>query len=109
MSDSNLPSKSQLESVAAKLREHVGHFWSAFSQMEKTSFILFAVSLTFVAITLFCFSSLDRFPTYAGAFTTAIFAFLAYRFTKEKFRLELFEKRWSVYEKALEFVVEWSK
>jgi hypothetical protein len=29
---------------------------------------------------------------------TAIFAFLAYKYNKEKFRLDLFEKRWEVYE-----------
>ena len=29
---------------------------------------------------------------------TAIFAFLAYKYNKEKFRLELFDKRWEVYE-----------
>ena len=95
--------RTRLELFATKLKANVSNFWNAFSQTEKICFILFAFLLFLIAIVLFCSSSLDRFPTYAGAFTTAIFAFLAYRFTKEKFRLELFEKRWSVYEKVLEF------
>ncbi|MEO9167422.1 MAG: hypothetical protein ABI230_03375 [Aestuariivirga sp.] len=103
MSDGNTPFKNRLQLFATKLKANICYFWSVFSQTERTSFILFAVLLFLVAIILFCSSSLDKFPTYAGAFTTAIFAFLAYRFAKEKFRLELFEKRWSVYEKVLEF------
>lgn len=34
---------------------------------------------------------------------TAIFAYFAYRFSKEKFRLDLFDKRFAVYEATLEF------
>ncbi|MBL1147369.1 MAG: hypothetical protein HND56_02885 [Pseudomonadota bacterium] len=32
-----------------------------------------------------------------------VFSFLAYRHTKERFRLDLLDKRWEVYEKVLEF------
>ena len=74
-----------------------------FSHSERTSFVIFVLMLGLVAIILFFSASLNMFPTYAGFFTTAVFAFLAYRFTKEKFRLELFEKRWTIYEKVLEF------
>ena len=34
---------------------------------------------------------------------TAIFAFLAYKYNKEKFRLELFEKRWEVCQNIAKF------
>ncbi len=34
---------------------------------------------------------------------TAVFSFCAYKFAHEKFRLDLFEKRWEIYEKTLGF------
>lgn len=34
---------------------------------------------------------------------TAIFSYFAYRFSKERFRLELLAKRWEIYEETLKF------
>jgi hypothetical protein len=42
-------------------------------------------------------SKLELLPSVILGCITAIFAFCAYKYTKEKFRLELFEKRWEVY------------
>ncbi len=41
-------------------------------------------------------SKLELLPSVILGCITAIFAFCAYKYTKEKFRLELFEKRWEV-------------
>ena len=45
-----------------------------------------------------CRTLLQQF--FFGTFT-ASFAFLAYRFTKEKFRLDLYDKRWKFYENLI--------
>jgi hypothetical protein len=41
--------------------------------------------------------------TMAFSTATAIFSYFAYRFSKEKFRLDLFDRRFAVYEATLEF------
>ncbi len=46
---------------------------------------------------------LEILPATFFSVSTALFSHLAYKFAKEKFRLDLFDKRWAVYEHALEF------
>ena len=48
-------------------------------------------------------SKLELLPSVILGCITTIFAFCAYKYTKEKFRLELFEKRWEVYENINKF------
>lgn len=45
----------------------------------------------------------EPLPTLVFSGVTAYFSFWAYRFSHEKFRLDLFEKRWAIYEQTLEF------
>ena len=46
---------------------------------------------------------LEFLPTTFFSAATAYFSNRAYNFAKEKFRLDLFEKRWEVYENTLKF------
>jgi hypothetical protein len=48
-------------------------------------------------------SKLELLPSVILGCITAIFAFCAYKYTKEKFRLELFDKRWEVYRNIAKF------
>ena len=51
----------------------------------------------------FCFFYPEQIPTFTFTAITAGFAYQAYRYTKEKFRLDLFEKRWEMYENVMSF------
>jgi hypothetical protein len=51
----------------------------------------------------FCVFYPSQIPTFTFTAITAGFAYQAYRYTKEKFRLELFEKRWEVYSAIVHF------
>jgi hypothetical protein len=48
-------------------------------------------------------SKLELLPSVILGCITTIFAFCAYKYTKEKFRLELFEKRWEVCQNIAKF------
>jgi hypothetical protein len=48
-------------------------------------------------------SKSESLTNYTLLIITTIFAFLAYKYNKEKFRLELFEKRWEVYRNIAKF------
>jgi len=60
---------------------------------------IFVVSLLILIGT----SKLELLPSVILGCITTIFAFCAYKYTKEKFRLELFEKRWEVYRNIAKF------
>lgn len=60
---------------------------------------IFVVSLLILIGT----SKLELLPSVILGCITAIFAFCAYKYTKEKFRLELFEKRWEVCQNIAKF------
>lgn len=45
----------------------------------------------------------DLLPATFCTIITLHFSYYAYKFSKERFRLDLFDKRWEVYEKVLEF------
>ncbi len=46
---------------------------------------------------------LDLLPATFFSIVTALFSYWAYIFSKEKFRLDLFEERWEIYKHVLEF------
>lgn len=46
---------------------------------------------------------LELLPPTFFSVITAVFSYQAYLYSKEKFRLDLFEKRWEIYEHVLEF------
>jgi hypothetical protein len=45
----------------------------------------------------------DTVPAIVLGGVTCIISYAAYRFSREKVRLDLFEKRWAIYEKTLDF------
>jgi hypothetical protein len=65
--------------------------------------IIFSAIFVLFVFMLWSIEKLELVPTSFGAIATAMFAFLAFRFSKEKFRLDLFERRWSVYENTWKF------
>ena len=60
---------------------------------------IFVVSLLILIGT----SKLELLPSVILGCITTIFAFCAYKYTKEKFRLDLFEKRWEVCQNIAKF------
>ena len=52
---------------------------------------------------LFSLGKLELLPATVFTLFTAALAFLAYHFTRARFRLDLFEKRWEVYENTWKF------
>ena len=74
-----------------------------FSSYERIAFALFFLIFVLFSIMLWSIDKREFIPASFGAIAAAAFAFLAFRFTKEKFRLDLFEKRWSVYEGIVQF------
>lgn len=71
---------------------------------EKSTFqfCLLALITTSIAF-LILDDKAENIPSVLFSGLAAFFAFHAYLFTKEKFRLDLLEKRWSVYEETLKF------
>jgi hypothetical protein len=65
----------------------------------------FYLAIVFL-VTLFRDNPIGDIPflaTTAFSTLTLVFAYLAYRFSKEKFRLDLFDKRFAIYEATLTF------
>lgn len=63
-----------------------------------------------LVIVLLCLSYLlvdvkkyDQLPATFFSAITVLFSYWAYKFSQDKFRLDLFDKRWEVYEHTLEF------
>ena len=63
-----------------------------------------------LAVVLLCLSALlidvkkyELLPATLFSAITALFSYWAYKFSEDKFRLDLFDKRWEVYEHTLEF------
>ncbi len=52
---------------------------------------------------LYCVDELGAIPTFIIASIALFFSHYAFLFSKEKFRLELLEKRWEIYEETLKF------
>lgn len=84
---------------------HLRDLWKSAksSSTENIVYTGFALALLFLVLLLFGTDKLELLPATFFSATTAAFSFLAYKFSKEKFRLDLFEKRWAVYESTLEF------
>jgi len=67
--------------------------------------LLFIVIVAIYAL-IFLNGSFDNIPfmaTTVFSTGTVIFAYFAYEFSREKFRLDLFDRRWTVYEATLTF------
>lgn len=77
--------------------------WSSFIAFEKSVILIFTVVFIFFCPILWTIGKLEYVPTSLGALITAMFAFLAYRFSKEKFRLDLSQHRWAIYESLMAF------
>lgn len=73
---------------------------SAFSNKAFVSIVLCTLLLTSFLIVK---NRTESIPSTLFSGTTAFFSFLAYRFSKEKFRLDLFDKRWALYESTMNF------
>ena len=73
--------------------------------MKKSFFELLCIAvISFLVIaTLLYYKKFEMLPSTIFSSVAAYFAFHAYRFSREKFRLELFEKRWEIYEETLNF------
>ena len=72
-------------------------------KMENRAFVILAIVGIVLFIVLFYVNKLELFPATLFSATTLAFSYLAYKFSKEKFCLDLFEKRWVVYKSTLEF------
>ena len=62
------------------------------------------VCLIFAFMLLLAFNRRwESIPATAFSGATALFAYYAYRFSADRFRLDLLDRRWSIYENILEF------
>lgn len=52
---------------------------------------------------LYLIDELAAIPTFSIACVAVVFSYLAYKYTKEKFRLDLMEKRWEIYLNVTKF------
>ncbi|NDE90300.1 MAG: hypothetical protein EB059_04060 [Alphaproteobacteria bacterium] len=76
----------------------------AFSFLKQHSVEVFYSIVVMVSILfLFHLKKAELIPTFFMSGTAAILSYSAYRYTKEKFRLDLLDKRVEIYNKALEF------
>ena len=66
---------------------------------ELTLVFLIFVFMLFLAF----YRRWETIPTTAFSGATALFAYYAYRFSADRFRLDLLDRRWSIYENILEF------
>lgn len=55
------------------------------------------------AVVFILIEKYEHIPTVVFGAVTVYFSFWAYRFSHDKFRLDLFEKRWAIYEQTLKF------
>lgn len=76
-------------------------FWKKF--LASSYFPLTVFGLLFLSLTSIFYleKTWNYYPAFFVAFFALVFTYLAYEFTKEKFRLDLFEKRLEIYEKFL--------
>lgn len=83
----------------------VSELWKKAKSMNMESLVYLGLAsiVIVLGILLFDMHKLELLPATFFSATTAAFSYLAYKFSKEKFRLDLFEKRWVVYENTLEF------
>lgn len=75
------------------------------SILSRTPIVPVGLALLGVIVVLIMIfqSKWEAIPTTVFSTLTAVFSFWAYEFSKERFRLDLFEKRWPIYEAILKF------
>lgn len=66
-------------------------------------FTLLILVITISTLVLFCINKPENIPALWLSGFALGFSYNAYVYTKEKFRLELFDKRWDIYQNTLEF------
>ncbi len=71
---------------------------------EKIVAAVIAALSIIAALALFKGDHSESIPVAIVGLTTAGLGFLAYDFSKAKFRLDLFEKRWLIYEELVQFL-----
>ena len=83
----------------------LSELWKKFisAKMENIVYLALTFVVLVLSILLLEVKKLELLPATFFSATTAAFSYLAYKFSKEKFRLDLFDKRWVVYENTLEF------
>jgi hypothetical protein len=72
---------------------------------RETGIILMLVVFSIGAVVhLYGLGHLELVPSFVFGFSTAGLGLLAYQFSKAKFRLDLYEKRWIIYENLVQFL-----
>ena len=102
------PARSKLVLFCERATGTIGKFWR--SNWQRISVIhlnFFYLMMTLCIILSFFFiyksTKYEYVPATVFAGFTAYFSYHAYRFSKEKFRLDLFERRFEIYLKVMEF------
>lgn len=70
---------------------------------EKITVISLALLLVGGAALFYALNKTEYFPTFCISMITLSFSYYAYLFSKEKFRLDLLDKRWEAYEQIVDF------
>ena len=64
--------------------------------------VMIFISVATVAVAI-ATNRFDLLPTIALGIVTSTLSYAAYRFSREKLRLDLFDKRWEIYQQTLEY------
>jgi hypothetical protein len=74
------------------------------SERETGVFLMLVVVAIGAVVHLYGIDHLELVPNFVFGSSTAGLSFLAYQFSKAKFRLDLYEKRWLIYEELVQFL-----
>ena len=94
----------QIRSWVNSFKKLVCDALRSFSIYERFVAAAFAVVFLLFALMLWEIGKPELVPASFGAIATAMFALLAFRFSKEKFRLDLSQQRWAIYENLVTFL-----
>jgi hypothetical protein len=102
------PKKSKVVLFYERAKESIRKFWQAKRRRVSAIRLNFFYIVVAICIVLSFFfinksTKYEYVPATIFAGFTAFFSYYTYRFSKEKFRLDLFERRFAIYEKILEF------
>jgi len=102
------PKKSKVVLFYERAKESIRKFWQAKRRRVSAIRLNFFYIVMAICIVLSFFfikksTKYEYVPATIFAGFTAFFSYYTYRFSKEKFRLDLFERRFAIYEKILEF------
>jgi hypothetical protein len=94
MSASNSPSKA---------RHWLDEAWSFITDRGYTFYVILGVLAVFSSFIVLIDRKSETLPTLWISVIAAGFSFSTYIYSREKFRLDLLDRRWEIYEKTLEF------